>query len=94
MNPVIDPPKTVLPPQAEPSMPVEPEQGVIEEARRRQQRRWASIAVTFAALVVILIAARFASGAGARFVRGHHVVRQFANLRGELGFRSQGGKRF
>jgi hypothetical protein len=64
MNTVIDPPKTVLPPQAEPSMPVEPEQGVIEEARRRQQRRWASIAVTFAALVVILIAARFASGAG------------------------------
>ena len=38
--------------------------------------------------------ARVAGREVAGLVGGHDVVRQFANLRGELGFRSQGGKRF
>jgi acyl dehydratase len=39
MTQVLDPPKTVAPPQSVPSMPVDTEQGVIEEARRRRRRR-------------------------------------------------------
>ena len=37
---------------------------------------------------------RIAGGHFARLVGRHHVVGQFADLGGEFGFRSQGGKRF